>query len=248
MPPKKKTPSSSTPKPKAVKKAASPKATRSSTPRPKKSPTTERAPKATKVAPKTKAVAASTRARKALSVAKPIPLGKIIRHGETRMMAFIRDPQCVFTYWEVTPEAVDNVKRQLLEEYKGSQLVLRVYRTGPGGQVDLIREIRVEPGEMNRYVEIPAEGGVFFLEVVQKAKSGKVAVLTRSNTVAVGPGAAWAMGASQGLASGASGVPSGMRDYFADEWDEGGTAPSRGLSSAETQSRARSRYAASHVG
>jgi len=247
MPPKKKTASSSTPKPKTVKKA--PAAVKSSVPQPTKASATARAPKAAKAAPKAKAMATSTRARKALSVAKPIPLGRIVRQGETRMMAFIRDPQCVFTYWEVTPEAVDEVKRQLMEEYKGSQLVLRVYRTGPGGQVDLIREIRVEPGEMNRYVEIPAEGGVFFLEVVQKAKSGKVAVLTRSNTVAIGPGAAWAMGPSHGTGQGTADVPSGMRDYFADEWDpEGVGAPGRGLSSAETQARSRSRYAASHIG
>ncbi len=70
------------------------------------------------------------------------------------MVAFIRDPQCIFTYWEVTPESIEAVKQQLTDEYKDSSMVLRIFKTGPKGETELIQEIRVEPGEMNRYVEL----------------------------------------------------------------------------------------------
>ncbi len=102
------------------------------------------------------------------------------------MVAFIRDPRCIFTYWEVTPESIESVKQQLMGEYKGSSMVLRLFKTGPNGETELVQEIRVEPGEMNRYVELNEVEGNYFVEIAQKAISGRTIVYARSNKIVTG--------------------------------------------------------------
>jgi hypothetical protein len=150
----------------------------------------------------------------------------------------------------VTPESVDIVKKELMDEFKGSSMVLRVFETLANGEVELLREIQVKPGEMNRYVELTETGGVYFIEVAQKTKSGRLSVYARSNRIALGPTGSWGNGGAGTGSSDPDGRPSaGMAEYFSEEWGEEATgSPNRGLSSAETQKRARARYSASNIG
>ncbi len=170
------------------------------------------------------------------------------------MVAFIRDPHCIFTYWEVTPQSVESVKRQLMEEYKDSIMVLRVFRTGADGQTELIQEIRVEPGEMNRYVELQ-EGtpGGYFVEIAQKTVSGRTVVYARSNKVLTG--AAYASPDGSEKSPGQWEIPSGLLEYFAEVEETADPITFRGLSSAEAHRRALAlkqrqvgRYSASKIG
>ena len=197
---------------------------------------------------------APARAKSVGTASRPEPASwkKTPRQGETQMVAFIRDPHCLFTYWEVTPQRIEEVKRELMEEYRHSTMVLRVLRTGPDGQAELIQEIRVEPGEMNRYVELK-EGvaGGFFLEIAQKAPSGRTIVYARSNKIMAGTGPGF-QGAEAGSGGASWEMPAGLAEYFS-ETEEGGTrATVRGLSSAEAHRRAAprgrlDRYAASRT-
>lgn len=173
-------------------------------------------------------------------------LKKIPRRGETQMVAFIRDPQCLFTYWEVSPEDVEEVKKKLMDEYKDSSMVLMVFKSGLHGEVELLYEVKVEPGERNRYLELKEPGGRYFVQVAQKTASGRVIPYVRSNTVMTGVGA--------GVPSSPQSQwqpPAGILEYFADE--EAGllpTAPPWGISSAEWQRRKKAqeaRYAASRI-
>ncbi len=184
------------------------------------------------------------------SILRPIPAGRFPRQGETRMVAFVRDPLCIFTYWEVTPESIDTVKKELMEEFKGSSMVLRVFKTLENGEVVLLREIQVKPGEMNRYVELAEPTGVYYVEVAQKTKTGRVAVYARSNRIVLGPMGSWGDGGQGSWSQDPNEEPpSGMLEYFSEEWGPEGTgSPSRGLSSAETQKRARAKYSASNIG
>jgi hypothetical protein len=109
---------------------------------------------------------------------KPLP-----RQGETQLMAFIRDPQCVFTYWEVTPERLESVKRELKEEFKDSYMVLRLFHIAADGAKILFDEIRLEPGQMNRYVELKQSGNQFVLEIGQKTSTGRYVSYAQSNPV-----------------------------------------------------------------
>jgi hypothetical protein len=246
MSPKKKAES----KPKA---AAKPKAAS----KPKAGPKVPKTPTKTTTAKKTQA----PKAEKAVKVAvtsktapvKPaIPASsakKFPRKGETQMLAFVRDPQCVFTYWEVTPESVEAVKRQLQDEFKGSSMVLRVFHVGgPDGEVQLLREIFVGPDEMNRYIDIDQRSGRYFFEIAQKAASGRLAVYVRSNPIQMGHdpySAPTDSGASQGSTAQ---MPSGLQEYYShEEYTETFLTPG-GPSSMDSLRRKKGRYAASHTG
>lgn len=232
MPEKKKTKTASkaAPKPnratapKTVKKAAAPKAAK----------TSKTAQKITKpVWPKLKS--------------SDLPAKKQNRQGETQMVAFIRDPHCIFTYWEVTPESVEAVKRQLMDEYKDSSMVLRVFTVNPDGDAQLLYEIQVNPGEMNRYLELKETGGVYFVEVARKTASGRVVAYARSNRIATGPGGASWPGSSSSMDPKWE-PPSGILQYFSEEGEEGSTfATPGGPSSFDSLKRKKARYNASNI-
>jgi hypothetical protein len=111
----------------------------------------------------------------------------LVRQGETQLVAFVRDPQCVFTYWEVTPERLESVKRELKEEFKDSYMVLRLYHVDPDGAQILYDEIRVEPQQINRYVELKDTGKIYVLEIGQKTASGRYITYAKSNQLLTGP-------------------------------------------------------------
>ena len=168
------------------------------------------------------------------------------------MVAFIRDPHCIFTYWEVTPQSIEAVKQQLMGEYKDSAMVLRVFRTGADGQAELIQEIRVEPGEMNRYVELKeGASGSYFIEIAQKTASGRMVVYARSNKVMTGTSVG-SEGRTEGASSPQWETPAGLLEYFSEVEETTDPLTVRGLSSAEAHRKAllkkqMGRYSASRM-
>jgi hypothetical protein len=148
------------------------------------------------------------------------------RYGETQVIAFIRDPRCIYTFWEVAPEGVEAVKRQLKEEFKNSSMVLRVFRINPQGESQFLYEIEVAAGSMNRYLEVDGEGQGYFVEITQKTVSGKYFVYARSRNLTL-------PGSSPSSKIDSQWIPSaGLEEYFEQEV----AAPSGvALSSAQGQ-------------
>ncbi len=105
------------------------------------------------------------------------------KHGETQVVAFIRDPNCLFVYWEIAAQKLEQVKAELKNEYAKSRLVLRMFRSREDGSADLIYEIEVNAEDMNRYLPVQEPGGGYFVEVARKTASGKVVVIARSNAL-----------------------------------------------------------------
>jgi len=147
--------------------------------------------------------------------------GKLPRYGETQVVAFIRDPHCIYTYWEVAPESVEAVKRQLKEEFKNSHMVLRVFKTNAEGLAEFLYEIEVAPESMNRYLEVDGESRGYFVEVAQKTPSGEYIVYARSHTLTLPNG-------SPSAADPQWTPPAELEEYFTEEVTEEG-----GLSSAQ---------------
>ena len=118
----------------------------------------------------------------------PWPLsshGRPRRFGETQVVAFVRDPHSIYTYWEVATESVEEVKKRLREEFKDSLLVLRVFRTNAQGLSEFLYEVEVAPGAQSHYLTVDGTGHGVFVEVAQKTPSGKYAVYARSKTLAL---------------------------------------------------------------
>jgi hypothetical protein len=161
---------------------------------------------------------------------------KPAKHGETQVVAFIRDPNCIFVYWEIASQRLEQVKNELKNDYAKSRLILRMFRSQEDGSADLIYEIEVSPEDMNRYLPVHEPGRGYFVEVVRKTLSGKVVVLARSNSLTA-PFAGFSSQVEPGWAPSPE-----LEDYLAEELEVGPDnlpAPGAvgGVSSADAQRR-----------
>ncbi len=248
MPRKKKEDSSNA---KPVRKTSTPKSVKKTVKKtltPKKSPVKKTAAKVkTKALPKAgriKKTALVSKKAQSLDVSDAAPVTtrefkSLPRHGETQIVAFVRDPHCVFTYWEVTSERLEEVKRELKEEFKDSHMVLRLFTAGPNGERILVDEIRIEPGQINRYVELSQIGGSYVLEIAQKTGTGRYVTYAQSNSVhtAIQPYATASNLDVQDPISAAE-VSQEMLDYFYDQgYDPDSPALTEFISSAENAKR-----------
>jgi hypothetical protein len=190
--------------------------------------------------PKTKSPAKARSTKKIPASAKKTSKSKSswkpAKYGETQVVAFIRDPNCVFVYWEIAAQKLEQVKNELKHEYEKSRLILRMFRSQEDGRADLIYEIEVSPEDMNRYLPVHEPGGAYFVEVARKAPSGKVVVIARSNALTA-PIAGFSPQVAPGWAP-----PPELEDYLAEELEVGPEnlplpGAVGGISSAEAQRR-----------
>jgi hypothetical protein len=197
----------------------------------------------TKTPTKSSSVKKSPRASKAVKSTDTASSTKngfvsLPRHGETQIVAFVRDPQCVFTYWEVTPERLEEVKRELKEEFRDSHMVLRLFTIGPNGERVLSDEIRIDPGQINRYVELSQTGGSYVLEIAQKTGAGRYVTYAQSNPIftAVQPYTANSLDVQDPIS--AAEVSQEMLDYFYEQGYDPDSPPlTEFISSAENEKR-----------
>jgi hypothetical protein len=179
MPRKKKEESTETAaKPK--RKTTSIKKTKLKTPKAVKSPV-KRAAQASTVAKSPRQARGASASLKLKSKSKTA--WKPPQYGETQIVAFIRDPNCIFVYWEVASQQLAEVKDQLKSEYPKSRMLLRMFRERGDGGTELLYEVEVNPDSMNQYLPVEEPGFAYFVEVVRKTVSGKTVVIARSNTV-----------------------------------------------------------------
>jgi hypothetical protein len=163
------------------------------------------------------------------------------RQGETQLVAFVRDPQCVFTYWEITPERLEEVKKELQGEFKTSFMVLRLYRMLSNGDRELVDEIELEPGQINRYVDLKQPEGTYVFEIAQKSLTGRVISVVTSGPIVATPIAASSPRLS--AESGRDGLtemeqmPEAMWDYYENQGYSELSENTAGLSSSEIQKR-----------
>ena len=167
----------------------------------------------------------------------PAPKGfkHLPRHGETQLVAFVRDPQCVFTYWEVTPQRIEEVKRELQDEFHESHMVLRLFSVDANGERILVEEIRVEPGQINRYVELKQlGGGTFVLEIGQKTPSGRYFTYAQSNPLSTSVQVSESFEAVSHPLDASDEMPEEMVNYFYEQgYDVDSPAGTEFISSGE---------------
>lgn len=220
-------------KPKAVKAPKAVKSKKEAAPKEVKA----RKPKAVKTAATVKAPVGKAKAMPAPeAVSVPLTAFKpLSRQGETQLIAFVRDPQCVFTYWEITPQRLEEVKKELRDEFKTSFMVLRLYEVSSNGEKHLVEEIRIEPDQINRYVEIKPHGAVYQFEIAQKTASGRVITYVTSKPVATDMGSPLDAADPPAPAGGASGpgMDVALEAYFEDLGYGGPSEHPTGISSMQ---------------
>ncbi len=100
-------------------------------------------------------------------------------YGKTRIVLLVRDPNWLFTYWEVVPADWQKVGQ---EAGAGSQRILRVYNTD-GGFFDQ----ELADDAQSWYLKTGKPGHSFFVEIGLLSAHGKFFSVARSNTVTTPP-------------------------------------------------------------
>jgi hypothetical protein len=96
-------------------------------------------------------------------------------YGKTRIVLLVRDPNWLFTYWEVEPSLW---QRAGLDAGAGSRRILRVYNTnGDFFDQDLNSDAQ------SWYLETGKPGQSFFVDIGLLACDGRFIAVARSNTV-----------------------------------------------------------------
>lgn len=109
-----------------------------------------------------------------------------------RLVAMVRDPHWIQTYWEISRAAVQRAEAALGQHWHGARPVLRVLEVLRDGTTSTVRNhLRDIPihGEVNTwYVEVASPPRSFQFEIGYLALNGKFVCLARSNIVTTSPG------------------------------------------------------------
>ncbi len=108
-----------------------------------------------------------------------------MEYGINQVVALVRDPWWIFSYWEVTPGGIDVAHRTLADPE--SRLTLRVYDLS--GQTDLDRfwDIDIFHRIGNWYVDVGQPDRSFLIDIGLKSRSGAFATIARSNSAHTPP-------------------------------------------------------------
>lgn len=104
----------------------------------------------------------------------PLPL----HYGEDRITALVRDPNCLYVYWEIEGSRRNQVKQQFGQDvFDGASWVLRLHSDGFGPY-----DIPVIVEGCNWYLQVP-EDRSFVVEIGIVTRSGQFIGLASSNRV-----------------------------------------------------------------
>lgn len=117
-------------------------------------------------------------------------------YGVNQVVALVRDPWWIFSYWEVTREGIGEAHRTLADPE--SRLTLRVYDLSERIDLTHFWDIEICHRIGNWYVDVGRPDRNFLIDIGMKSRSGAFATLARSNS--------------------AHTPPAGPSDRFDEEW------------------------------
>jgi len=101
-------------------------------------------------------------------------------YGDNRIVAMVRDPYWVHTYWEVNDKRRNEIKKEVGQQaFAKAKEYLRVYDTENWGSFD----IEVTGGAKNWYIRIPAPNRTYCVDIGYKTQEGRFITAARSNWV-----------------------------------------------------------------
>jgi hypothetical protein len=116
-------------------------------------------------------------------VPKELPNG----YGKDRIVAMVRDPYWLHTYWELTRHAVQRAEAALGQEWHGAKPILRLLDVTSndvsGNSERTVRDIEIHGGCNNWYIDVSHPPRSFRIDIGYLARSGRFYVLARSNVV-----------------------------------------------------------------
>src|SRR5579884_1306810 len=119
-----------------------------------------------------------------------------MEYGIDQVVALVRDPWWIFSYWEVTPGRMSETQRKLADPE--SRLALRIYDTSERTDLTHFWDIEIYHRVGNWYVDVGKPDRNYLIDVGLKSRSGEFATIARSNS--------------------AHTPPAGPSDLFDEEW------------------------------
>ncbi len=108
-------------------------------------------------------------------------------YGKDFLKLLVRDPWCVYAYWEVTPSTFDKFTTRLQNKINNARLILRVYDvTGiifNGNNANKFFDLGIDYDVLNWYINTNSPGLSFCVELGFLLEDGEFVVILRSNTV-----------------------------------------------------------------
>lgn len=107
-------------------------------------------------------------------------------YGDNRITLMMRDPSCLFTYWELRKDRIDNVLQSLGPLAHTVKMVLRVYDitdiTFTGNNMQRYFDIDITGEARSRYIRVEPDK-LFFVDIGLLSVNGTFRILSRSNSV-----------------------------------------------------------------
>jgi hypothetical protein len=102
-----------------------------------------------------------------------------MEYGVNQVVALVRDPWWIHSYWEVTQEGIGETDQRLADPE--SRLTLRVYDMTERIDMTHFWDIEIYHRIGNWYVDVGKPDRNFLIDIGMKARSGAFATIARSN-------------------------------------------------------------------
>jgi hypothetical protein len=109
-----------------------------------------------------------------------------VSYDEDRIVALVRDPYCIFTYWDISHARREELQRRLGDRvWEDARLVLRLYDTTNLYFYDSERVLEIPISDLatNWYLHTGIANHTFFIELGMLHPGGTYTLLSRSNLV-----------------------------------------------------------------
>lgn len=108
-------------------------------------------------------------------------------YGDNRIVLMVRDPEWLFTYWEIRKEIMNNVLNTFGSLAHSAKIVLRVYDVTDiifdGNNAHKYFTIEVSGGARSWYIHVGEPNRSFCVDIGFLTPNGTFRILSRSNTV-----------------------------------------------------------------
>ncbi len=104
------------------------------------------------------------------------------KYGVDRLVLLYRDPEWVFTYWEITDKKIEKAKKILGSDFDRAKSCLRVYFTSESARTFF--DVEIFLNAKNWYINIPQPDSEYYVELGFKTED-KFVPLLKSNSVKV---------------------------------------------------------------
>ncbi|MCU0651575.1 MAG: DUF4912 domain-containing protein [Candidatus Omnitrophica bacterium] len=109
------------------------------------------------------------------------------RYGQNRIVLQVRDPWWLHTYWEITPDTLENLKHKLGSAFQAAKIILRVYDVSSinfdGTNAHRFFDVEINYGANSWYIDTQGPGRSWCVDIGLRLASGEFILIARSNIV-----------------------------------------------------------------